>query len=90
MPEVVSYLGRLTGKPVLDRTGLTANISFHVLFDRPPDGLGPFQGYMRPLAPASMTNLRRALREQLGLELESGTGPVEVLVIDRIERPSEN
>jgi len=90
MPEVVSYLGRLTGKPVLDRTGLTANISFHVLFDRPPDGLGPFQGYMRPLAPASMTNLRRALREQLGLELESGTTPVEVLVIDRIERPTDN
>jgi uncharacterized protein (TIGR03435 family) len=31
-----------------------------------------------------------ALKEQLGLELKTGTGPVEVLHIERIERPSEN
>ena len=90
MSEVVSYLGRLTGKPVLDRTSLTVRLMFHLNYDRVPDGLGGMQGFFRPLAPASITNLRRALREQLGLELESGTEPVEVLVIDRIERPSEN
>ena len=48
----------------------------------------------RPSASKSavaMTNEEeRALREQLGLELESGTAPVEVLVIERIDRPSEN
>jgi uncharacterized protein (TIGR03435 family) len=55
-----------------------------------PDGLGLINGYDRPLASASVASLRRALREQPGLELESGTAPVEVLVIDRIERPSEN
>jgi uncharacterized protein (TIGR03435 family) len=37
-----------------------------------------------------MASLRRALREQLGLELESGLAPVEVLTIERVERPSEN
>ena len=31
-----------------------------------------------------------ALEERLGLKLESGRGPVEMLVIDHIERPSEN
>jgi uncharacterized protein (TIGR03435 family) len=88
--ELVSYLARLTGKTVLDRTGLTLKFNFDLQYDRVPDGNGPFQGFMRPLAPASVASLRRALREQLGLELESGTAPVEVLVIERVERPSEN
>jgi uncharacterized protein (TIGR03435 family) len=30
------------------------------------------------------------MQEQLGLRLEAGRGPVSVLVIDRVERPSEN
>jgi len=88
--ELVFYLARLTGKPVLNRTGLTLQFNFDLQYDRVPDGLGLIQGYDRPLASASVASLRRALREQLGLELESGTAPVEVLVIDRIERPSEN
>jgi uncharacterized protein (TIGR03435 family) len=88
--ELVSYLARLTGKPVLDRTGLKVQFMFDLQYERVDDGLGPFQGYGRPLSAASLASLRKALREQLGLELESGTAPVEVLVIDRVERPTEN
>jgi len=39
---------------------------------------------------APATSLIRAIEEQLGLRLESTTGPVEVIVIDHVERPSEN
>ena len=88
--EMVSYLARLTGKPVLDRTGLTLRFMFHLNYDRVPDDLPGIQGFARPLSPASLTSLRRAFREQLGLELEGGTAPVEVLVIDRVDRPTEN
>jgi uncharacterized protein (TIGR03435 family) len=34
--------------------------------------------------------IEAALEEQLGLKLESGKGPVEMMVVDHLERPSEN
>jgi uncharacterized protein (TIGR03435 family) len=90
MPELASYLARLTGQPVFDRTGLTANITFHIQYERVPDGFAGVQGMGRPFNASSISNLRAALRDQLGLELEGGKAPMGVLVIDRAERPSEN
>jgi uncharacterized protein (TIGR03435 family) len=64
--------------PVLDRTGLPGEWDFELTF---------VQG-----APSNsdLPDLFTALREQLGLKLESQKGPVEKLIIDRAERPSAN
>lgn len=85
-------LGSPVGRPVIDRTGLTGTWNVQVEFtpDRMPligsSGLPPGATLPSPDAPTLFT----ALEEQLGIKLVPGRGPIEVLVIDHIERPSEN
>ena len=43
-----------------------------------------------PISPGTAPSIFTALEETLGLKLESGKAPLDVLVIDHIERPSEN
>jgi uncharacterized protein (TIGR03435 family) len=72
---------------VADRTGLEGNFSAMVTY-APDSGrlTGPDQPATDPNTPSIFT----ALQEQLGLRLESTRGPVEVLVVDHIERPAED
>ncbi len=75
-------------RPVLDRTGLTARYDFDL--EWAPDE-EQFNGTLRDIAKDSpKPTLFTALQEQLGLRLESTKGPVLALVIDSIDRPSEN
>ncbi len=69
-------LSEIIGRVVLDRTGLTRRFDLDLTWapDQSPDAAGP--------------SIFTALQEQLGLKLESTRGPVEVLVIDHIERPT--
>jgi uncharacterized protein (TIGR03435 family) len=67
-------------RPVLDRTGLKGNYAFNLKF-APPQNTNP-----SPDRPQFTT----ALQEQLGLKLESARAPVDVLVIDSVERPTPN
>jgi uncharacterized protein (TIGR03435 family) len=87
--NLVGTLSANVGRVVLDRTGLTGD--FDVALQWTPDRL--------PLAGDSSTNpapspdapsIFTALQEQLGLKLESTTGPVDVLVIDHVEHPTED
>jgi uncharacterized protein (TIGR03435 family) len=71
-------LGRQLDHPVLDRTGLPGRYDFKLEWS--PDESNPAAG------PSIFT----AVQEQLGLKLETQTGPVEILVIDHAEKPSEN
>jgi uncharacterized protein (TIGR03435 family) len=71
-------LTRRVDRIVVDRTGL--------------DGLFDVDLTWTALTPASDAGLSifTAVQEQLGLRLERARGPVEVLVIDRVQRPTEN
>lgn len=71
-----SYLDR----PIVDKSGLTGRFDAHMEFWPDQTSVDPANG------PSVFT----ALREQLGLTLQSGRGPLDVLVIDHVEKPSEN
>jgi bla regulator protein BlaR1 len=86
-------LSQQLGRLVLDKTGLTGNYDFKLEWT--PD-LGQQQPGAKEIAgtetapPDSGPTIFTALQEQLGLKLESTKGPVEMLVIDRVEKPTEN
>lgn len=93
--ELAHDLTQMLGHPVLDKTELKGVYDFKLQFtpdDRllPPSGLAPNERLPLPPADSNAPSLFDALREQLGLKLESGKGPVEVIVIDHVERPSAN
>jgi uncharacterized protein (TIGR03435 family) len=76
------------GRMVIDRTGLTGNWDFELTFapDRPLGALPP--GVELPPVDPNAPTLFTAVQEQLGLKLESTKGPVDVQVIDSVERPT--
>jgi uncharacterized protein (TIGR03435 family) len=82
--QLVANLSQFTGRMVLDKTGLTGKYDIDLTWT-PEKGLPPL-----PRPDPNGPSLFTALQEQLGLKLESQTGPVELLVIDHAEKPSEN
>jgi bla regulator protein blaR1 len=96
--EVLSRQPELGGREVVDETGLEGiyTISLRWSPDERPSGMPVGPGGAGPGATAaprpdtSGPSLFTALQEQLGLKLEPAKRPVRILVIDHIERPSEN
>jgi uncharacterized protein (TIGR03435 family) len=85
-------LGFLVGeldKPIVDQTGLQGRFDFKL--ELPPGmlSLGPPKP-PGPDDPPKGTPLLNALRGQLGLKLVSSKGAIRAIVIDHVERPSEN
>jgi uncharacterized protein (TIGR03435 family) len=84
LSQLASLLSSIVQRVVIDKTGLTGNFDFELKWtpDRTPAGTPASAAPSDPDAPSIFT----ALQEQLGLKLESAKNPVEVLVVDHVER----
>jgi uncharacterized protein (TIGR03435 family) len=73
---------------IIDKTGLTGLFNVHLEYarDTPGGAGGNLPASTEPPSPSIFT----AVLEQLGLRLSAGQGPVDILVIDHVERPSAN
>ena len=78
MPLLASYIGNRLQQIVVDKTNLFESYDFTL------------EWAPEPSPDSSAPSLVTALREQLGLHLESQKSPVDVVVIDHLDRPSEN
>jgi len=89
LSELAVVLSRIVQRVVIDQTGLTGTFDLDLNWtpDRtPPNAPAGVSADADRDAPSIFT----ALKEQLGLKLESAKRPVEVLVIDHVERPTPN
>jgi uncharacterized protein (TIGR03435 family) len=87
MAEFAGYgLPGRVGRTVVDRTGLTGLFDIHLEYSRdlPPGTPIPDSSV------APKPDIFKALQEQLGLKLTPAKAPVEVVVVDHVDRPTEN
>jgi uncharacterized protein (TIGR03435 family) len=82
LAEFRAALSRLVGRAVLDQTGMDGRWDFVLTYAT--------EAQLRSGEPTDSPDLFTALTEQLGLKLQSTNGPVEMLIVDRIERPRSN
>ena len=92
MDMLVNQLGNQLGRTVIDKTGLKG--PYQINLEWTPEQAqsigGPDGGGEGRASSDTGPTIFTALQEQLGLKLESQKGPVDILVIDKIEKPSEN
>jgi uncharacterized protein (TIGR03435 family) len=85
MDTLAHNLAGSVGRDVFDRTGLTGNYDFTLKYSKAtistadPSASDP-----------DFPDIFTAIQEEIGLKLEPVAGPVDVLVVDHIEKPSEN
>ena len=91
----LTMTGSSLNRLVVDRSGLEGTYDAEVRFTPeyiPPVGPGPLPGFPGGLPPIDPNgpSIFTAVQEQLGLKLDAQRGPVEVLVIDSVDRPTDN
>jgi uncharacterized protein (TIGR03435 family) len=93
MADFANTLRKIFDRPVVDQTGLAGQWTFSLKWmpDESQFGGMTMRGPRSPSDDlADAPPLFTALQEQLGLKLESGKATVQVLVMDRVEKPSAN
>ena len=83
---LVATLSNATHLTVVDKTGLTGIFDYTLNWDPTPLGANPDSPPPDSVGPTIFT----AVQKQLGLRLESGKAPVDVVVIDHVDHPSAN
>lgn len=84
MERVVdAIMNSFPDRPVIDDTGLTGTYDLHLTYtpQTPPNRNNPDPGDL---------SVFTAVQEQLGLKLEARKAMIDVLIVDHIEKPSEN
>ena len=91
MADLVELLNNVGDRFVIDKTGLEGHYDFDLkLYDMyVPSETDAIPDMKRKMADAIAASIPSAV-QSLGLKLESSKGPVEVLVIDSVQKPSEN
>jgi uncharacterized protein (TIGR03435 family) len=92
MSNLAVVLSRQVERPVLDRTGLSGRYNFEMKY-MPEGGCGsrrPGEGSSSSETLPDRPSIFTAIQEQLGLKLGAIKGPVEVIVIDHVEKPQAN
>ncbi len=98
MAMLADVLSTYLWRVVIDKTGIKGEYAFKLAWTPMPNEYGP-EALGLPLRAGNSPppdganagpSIFTALKEQLGLRLESQKGPVDMIVVDRIERPSEN
>ena len=96
--NIVQSLSSLVGRVIVDKTGLTGlyDVKLQWTPDPAPAGIagafgpGPGSPEAAPPMDSNGPSIFTALQEQLGLKLDSAKGPVDVIVVDSVQKPSEN
>jgi uncharacterized protein (TIGR03435 family) len=85
--SLTGHFSGINNRVVIDHTGLRGTYDVHLQWERDPPVTAQAEA-----APAGThaPSLFDAMEKQLGLRLEPGRGPVEYLVVDRVEKPSQN
>jgi uncharacterized protein (TIGR03435 family) len=93
MPKLAGMLSKEVSRSVIDETGFTQPFDLRLHFV-PEDGSNRLAPPMTPVLDSSgsstSVSIFTALQEQLGLRLQAARGPVQVLVIEHVGRPTPN